>query len=76
VGLLAPIKSKDFEKFLVHVGCTFSRQKGSHKAYWRSGLIRPLIIVEGKLLETGVIRKNLRALGISDEQYLEILKSL
>lgn len=73
---IAPIRSKDFERFLLYVGCTFKRQKGSHRIFWRSGLLRPLVIPEGKMLATGFVRNNLRVLGISDEQYCGIIKSL
>ncbi len=58
---LAPVHWKTFEKFLFYVGCEFKRQKGDHRIYWSLGLKRP---------------SNLRTLGLSPQQYLEILERL
>ena len=73
---LGAISFRDFEKFLLYVGCTFKRQKGSHKAYWRSGLNRPIILVNGKEIPPHVIRLILKQLGISVDEFLAILKNL
>lgn len=41
---IQPISYKELEKFVKYVGCTYVRQTGSHRVYWRSDLIRPIII--------------------------------
>lgn len=33
---------KKFDKFLLEVGCTFIREKGDHRIYWRKDLLRPI----------------------------------
>jgi predicted RNA binding protein YcfA (HicA-like mRNA interferase family) len=73
---LTPINWKRFEKFLLYVGCTFCREKGDHRIYWRDGLKRPVIIIRSGDLPIFIIRNNLRVLGISPDEYLEILKQL
>lgn len=73
---LSPIEWKKFEKFLLYIGCTFKRQKGDHRVYWRKGLNRPIILPTYKNLPIFIIRNNLRTLGISIEEYLEILKKI
>lgn len=73
---ITPIRWKEFEKFLLYVGCEFKRQKGSHRIYSRSGSSRPLVVPSHGELPIFVIRNNLRVLGITHEQYLEILKKL
>lgn len=73
---LSPLGWKDFEKFLLFVGCRFERQKGDHRVYWREGLKRPVILPTYKNLPIFIIRNNLRTLGISVDEYLEILKKL
>jgi len=73
---LTPISYKKFEKFLLYIGCTFKRQKGSHRVYWRTDLVRPVIVPAHKKLSVFVIRTNLRTLNISHEQYLEILNKM
>lgn len=71
---LTPIHWKKFEKFLLFVGCRLEREKGDHRIYWREGLKRPVVIPKDKSLPVFVIRNNLRILGISPEEYIEILK--
>lgn len=73
---IAPIGWKDFEKFLLYIGCTFERQKGDHRVYSRAGLKRPIILPTYKSLPVFIIRNNLRTLGISHEEYFEILKKI
>lgn len=73
---LRPIHYKEFEKFLLFIGCHFVRQRGDHKVYSRSDLIRPVIVRTKKNLPVIEIKSNLRTLGISNEEYLEILRKL
>jgi predicted RNA binding protein YcfA (HicA-like mRNA interferase family) len=73
---LAPIHWRQFEKFLLFVGCYFEREKGDHRIYWREDLKRPIVIPRDKELPVFIIRNNLRVLGISTEEYLEILERI
>jgi len=73
---ITPLGWKEFEKFLLYVGCTFERQKGDHRVYWRAGLARPVILPMYKNLPVFIIRNNLRTLGISLEEYVQILKKI
>lgn len=73
---ISPIDWKEFEKFLLYVGCKFKRQKGDHRVYWRSDLKRPVILPTYRSLPIFVIRNNLRTLGVGHEEYLEILKKI
>jgi len=73
---LAPIHWKKFEKFVLFVGCDFKREQGDHRIYSREGLKRPVVFPRDSELPVFVIRNNLRILGISVKEYLEILKNL
>jgi predicted RNA binding protein YcfA (HicA-like mRNA interferase family) len=74
MGKLTPISPREFEKFLLFIGCRFVRQKGSHRVFTRPGLIRPVIVpVHSGDLPMFVIRNNLRILNISVDDYLDIL---
>lgn len=73
---ITPLDWKEFEKFLLYIGCEFKRQKGDHLVYLRSDLKRPVILPMYKSLPIFIIRNNLRTLGISHDEYLEILKKL
>jgi len=73
---ISPIHWKKFEKFLRFVGCTYKRTRGDHLIYERSGLKRPVVFPKDTEIPVFVIRNNLRVLGISVEEYAEILKRL
>lgn len=73
---LTPIKWKDFERFLLFVGCTFKRQSGGHRIYNRVGLKRSIVIPAHGAIPIFVIRNNIRLLGITPESYFEILKKM
>lgn len=73
---LTPLNWKKFEKFILFIGCSFKREKGDHRIYWRDDLKRPVVIPRCKELPVFIIRNNLRILGISSEEYLEILKNI
>lgn len=56
------------------MGCNFTRQKGSHRIFWKNGLTRPVVVPARGLVEKSLVASNLRTLGISVETYLKILK--
>jgi len=67
---------KEFEKFLLTVGCEFSREKGDHRIYWKKSLKRPVVIPRDTSLPAFIILNNLKVLGVSREQYLKIIKNI
>ena len=73
---LTPIKRRKFEVFLRFIGCKLKRIKGDHFIYSRSGLKRPVIITADSDVPVFIIRNNLRTLGMSVEEYLNIIKQL
>lgn len=74
---IRPIPRKDFEKFLIYVGCEFKRQKGSHRVFTRFDLSRPIIVPNhNKEITVMVIKSNLQTLKITTEKYLEILEQI
>jgi len=73
---LTPTDWKRFEKFLKFVGCTLLREKGDHRIWGRTGLRRPVVISKTSVIPVFVIRNNLRVLGISVQEYLDIVGSV
>ncbi|HBE90870.1 MAG: hypothetical protein A3G57_03175 [Candidatus Andersenbacteria bacterium RIFCSPLOWO2_12_FULL_45_8] len=73
---ITPIAWKKFDRFLLYIGCTFERQKASHRIYSKPGLSRPIVVPAYKSLPVFIIKNNLRVLGISQKQYLEIINHL
>lgn len=71
---VTPVHWRRFEKFLLYVGCTFVREKGDHRIYMRDGLSRPVVVPRDTQLPIFIIRNNLRVLGISTDDYLQILE--
>ena len=68
------ITNKQFQKFLLYIGCSQKRSKGDHFVYVRSGLIRPIIIPLDNPLPQFIIRNNLKLLGISLEEFFNIIE--
>ncbi len=73
---ITPVSWKKFERFLLFVGCEFIREKGDHRIYSRKGLAGPVVVPRDSALPVFIIRNNLRVLGISPDEYLEILKQI
>ncbi len=67
---------KEFEKFLLHFGCKFLREKGDHRIYWKKGVKRPIVIPRDASLPAFIILNNLRVLGISREEYLKFIDKI
>lgn len=67
---------RKFEKFLLSIGCSFKRQRGDHRIYWKSGIKRPIVIPTERTLPVFIILNNLRVLGISKEEFLEKISKL
>ena len=73
---ITPIHHREFEKFLLKIGCQFVRQRGDHRIYWRDGLKRPVVVPTYKALPIFIIKNNLRIVDISTEEYLRTLQAL
>ncbi len=61
------------ERILEAEGFAFRGQDGSHRAYTRAGIIRPVILPAYRQVPVSIIRNNLRTAGISHERYFELL---
>ena len=74
---LKQISWKEFDKVLLRIGCTFKRQKGSHRVYWKEGLNRPIILpAHTRDLSLRVIKSNLKTLNLTEEQFIELLNEI
>ena len=51
-----------------------ARETGSHVVYTRPGVLRPVVIPKYRSLPVFIIRNNMRAAGMSREQYFELLE--
>jgi predicted RNA binding protein YcfA (HicA-like mRNA interferase family) len=73
VPRLAPIHWRELEKVMLRLGLRFVRKKGSHRAYVREGLSRPVIIPERSEIPVSIIKGIMDTLGISREEFFRLL---
>lgn len=76
MGKIGTIHWKKFEKVLLALGCKFVRERGDHRIYHKTGLVRPVIVPRSTTLPSFIVLNNLRTLGVSREEYQKILKKL
>jgi len=63
-------------KIFEMAGCIYSRTKGDHVIYHYPGAIRPVIIPKYKEVPAFVIKNNMRIIGMSRDQYFELLNKV
>lgn len=73
---LTIISSKDMVKILEKLGFEEMRQKGSHKSFRHKDGRTTLFPFHGEDLGRGLIRKILRDIEMTAEEYEEIRKSI
>jgi predicted RNA binding protein YcfA (HicA-like mRNA interferase family) len=69
-----PVHWKKLECVFLALGFTFHRQKGSHRAYIKPGIKRPVIIPTYDSVDVDIISSLLRTAGVSREKYFRCLK--
>ncbi len=73
---IAYVHWKDFEKFLQAVGCRLVCERSDHRIWIREGMKRPAVVQKLASLPPFAIKNNLRLLGVSVKEYLEIMKKV
>ena len=73
---IGSVSWQQFEHFLFTVGCEFKSESGDHRKYKKEGVHRPVIVPRRKDVGSFIILNNLRTLGISREEFLEIMREL
>ena len=70
----SPADWKTLERIFVAAGFQFDRQEGSHRAYVKPGIARPVVIPTYREVPVFVIRNNLKTAGISRDEYFRLLQ--
>ena len=70
----SPVDWKTLERIFVAAGFQFDRQEGSHRAYVKPGIARPVVIPTYREVPVFVIRNNLKTAGISRDEYFRLLQ--
>ena len=71
---IAPIHWRRLEQVFLATGFEFVRQEGSHRAYAKRGVLRPVVIPTYDEVPVSIIRNNLETAGISREAYFRLLE--
>jgi len=73
------VKPTDYQtqvKIFEMAGCVYTRTKGDHLIYHYPGAIRPVVIPKYKEVPTFVIKNNMRVIGMSKAEYLQVLERI
>ena len=71
---ITPVHWKVLEKVFLAAGFRFARQEGSHRAYVKPDIARPLIIPAYTEVPVAIIRNNLKTAGITRDEYFRLLE--
>ena len=71
---ITTIHWRRLEKIFLASGFAFRRQQGSHRAYLKAGVLRPVVIPTYDEVPVSIIRNNLKTAGISRDQYFQLLQ--
>lgn len=67
---------RDIRSFLISVGCIKDRTRGGHEAWRKPGLARPIIIqTHVAPVPEHIVRSIIKTLGMSREEFLEIIQA-
>lgn len=74
---LANITISEFRTVIERLGLSKIRTKGGHEAWIKKGMTRPVIIqTHVNPIPEFIVRNNLRNIGISKQEFLEILEKI
>ena len=70
---MTPIPWRLLERVFLAAGFQFVRQQGSHRAYTKPGILRPVVIPTYDEVPVSIIRNNLKTAGIPRDEYFRLL---
>jgi predicted RNA binding protein YcfA (HicA-like mRNA interferase family) len=71
-----PVDWRTLERLFLAAGFRFARQEGSHRAYVRDGVARPVVIPTYSDVPVFIIRNNLKTAGLSRDDYFRLLEQV
>lgn len=71
---ISPIYYRKLARVFELAGFQKTREEGSHMAFTKSGIVRPIIIPKYRQVPIFIIKNNLRSGQISREEYFSLLK--
>lgn len=70
---IPPVDWKTLLKIFELYGCQYMRKKGSHHILRYPGATRSVVIPEYDEIDIDIIKNNMRTVGMTREQYLQLL---
>jgi predicted RNA binding protein YcfA (HicA-like mRNA interferase family) len=71
---LLPSDYKTQLKIFQLYGCKYKRKEGSHHVLTYPGAKRAVVIPEYEEIDIDIIKNNMRTVGMSREEYLDLLR--
>ncbi|HLP44937.1 MAG TPA: type II toxin-antitoxin system HicA family toxin [Candidatus Kapabacteria bacterium] len=71
---ITPISFQKLIKVFLEIGWEYKKKKASHHILTCPNCKKPVVIPEYNEIDVDIIKNNLRTVGLSKEEYLEILK--
>lgn len=73
---IIPVDYKTLLKIFLMFGCKYKWKKGSHHILTYVGAKRVVVIPEYDEIDVEIIKNNMRTVGMTREQYFELLKKV
>jgi len=73
---ITPVDYKTLLKIFQFYGCRYKRKQGSHHVLTFSGAKRAVVIPEYQEIDVDIIKNNMRTVGMTREEYFELLKKV
>jgi len=73
---IIPISWKILIRVFELYGCTYKRKKGSHHILLFPGAKRAVVIPEYDEIDVEIIKNNMRTVGMTREEYFDLLKEV
>ena len=70
---IVPVDWRTLEAVMLRAGFVFKRQQGSHRAYVKASVARPVVIPTYAEVPVFIIRNNLKTAGLSRDDYFRLL---
>jgi len=73
---ITPVDYQTLLKVFQMFGCQYKRKEGSHHILTFSGAKRAVVIPEYDEIDVEIIKSNMRTVGMTREQYFELLNKI
>ena len=73
---IVPLDWKTLLKVFKNFGCSYNRKEGSHHILSFPGAKRAVVIPEYDEIDVEIIKNNMKTVGMTREQLLELLKKI